>query len=118
MLNAILALATGALLVFTFPGFNFVWLATVALTPLLVAVACEPRPLRRFLLGWAAGFVCWFGVCYWIENDLARYGGVGDVGAWALEALFAAFKGLHLAVFALVAGVLIRRWWAVPAVAA
>lgn len=118
MLNAILALATGALLVFTFPGFNFVWLATVALTPLLVAVACEPRPLRRFLLGWAAGFVYWFGVCYWIENDLARYGGVGDVGAWALEALFAAFKGLHLAVFALVAGVLIRRWWAVPAVAA
>ena len=117
-LNAGLALASAALLILTFPRANLAWLAPVALTPLLVAVAREARPLRRFLFGWAAGFVYWFGVCYWIENDLARYGGVGPAVAWALEALFAAAKGLHLAVFALVAGILIRRWWAVPAVAA
>ena len=118
MLNAVLALVSAALLIFTFPRFNIAFLAPVALTPLLVAVAREARPLRRFLLGWAAGLVYWFGVCYWIQNDLARFGGVGDVAAWALELLFALAKGLHMAVFALLAGILIRRWWAVPAVAA
>ena len=118
MLNLLLALVTAALLIFTFPGFNFAFLAPIAVTPLLIAVAREKRPLRRFLIGWAAGFVFWLGVCYWIENDLARFGGVGPAVAWALELLFALAKGLHLAVFALGAGVLIRRGWAVPAVAA
>ncbi|MBZ5576510.1 MAG: apolipoprotein N-acyltransferase [Acidobacteriia bacterium] len=117
-MNLLLALVTAALLIFTFPGFNFAFLAPIAVTPLLIAVAREKRPLRRFLIGWAAGFVFWLGVCYWIENDLARFGGVGPAVAWALELLFALAKGLHLAVFALGAGVLIRRGWAVPAVAA
>lgn len=118
MLNAFLALLSAALLIFTFPRFNLVWLAPVALTPLLVAMARERRWLRRFGLGWLAGFVYWFGVCYWIEDVLARYAGVGNVVAWLLFTLFAVTKALHLAVFAAVAGVLIRRWWAVPAVAA
>lgn len=117
MLNLALALLSAALLILTFPGFDLAFLAPAALTPLLVAVARETRR-RRFLLGWAAGFIYWLGVCYWIENDLARYGGVGDLVGWLLEALFALVKGLHMAVFALAAGVLIRRWWAVPAVAA
>ena len=118
MLNPLLALLSAALLIFTFPQWNLTWLAPVALTPLLIAVAREARPWRRFLIGWAAGFVYWIGICYWIEQDLARYGGVGPVVAWMLEVLFAATKGLHLAVFALLAGILMRRWWAVPAVAA
>ena len=118
MLNLTLALVSAALLILTFPRFQMVWLAPVALAPLLVAVVREKRPLRRFLLGWAAGFVFWFGVCYWIELDLAAFGGVGDVGGWALFTLFAMTKGLHLAFFALLAGILMRRWWAIPSVAA
>lgn len=118
MLNLALSLLSAVLLILTFPGFSFSFLAPVALTPLLIAMAREAKPLRRFLCGWAAGFVFWIGVCYWIETDLARFGGVGPVVAWALEVLFAVTKGLHMAVFALIAGILMRRWWAVPAVAA
>ena len=118
MLNWILAFASAALLVLAFPKWDLPWLAAVALTPLLIALARELRPWRRFLLGWFAGFVYWFGVCYWIQFDLAAYAGVGAAGGWALFTLFAVTKALHLAVFALFAGILLRRWWAVPAVSA
>jgi len=112
------ALLTAVLLVLAFPHFNFVWLAPVALTPLLVAVAGEPRPWLRFLLGWLAGIVYWFGVCYWIESVLASYGGLGTILAWLSFLLFCLIKALHLGVFAWLAGILMRRWWAAPAVAA
>jgi apolipoprotein N-acyltransferase len=118
VLNVVLALASAALLILTFPKFSIVWLAPVALAPLLVAVARETRPLRRFLLGWSAGVVYWFGVCYWIQAVLASYAGVGKAVGWALFLLFCAAKALHMGAFALLAGILMRRWWAMPAVAA
>jgi len=118
VLNLLLALLSAVLLILTFPRFHVTWFATVALAPLLVAVTRETRPWRRFGLGWAAGACFWFGVCYWIQYTLSFYGGVGDAAGWALLALFALAKGLHMAVFALLAGILMRRWWAVPAVSA
>ena len=118
MLNWLLALAAAGLLVLAFPGFDFAWLAAIALAPLLVAVAREPRPWRRFLLGWACGIVYWFGVCHWIQFTLSVHGGMGDAVGWAVFTLFALAKGLHMAAFALLAGFLIRRWWATPAIAA
>ncbi len=118
MLNLALALASAALLILSFPRFHVVWLAPVALAPLLVAATRERRLLRRFLIGWACGTVYWFGVCYWIQYVLAFYGGLGDAAGWALFTLFAVIKGLHMGAFALFAGWLMRRWWAIPAVAA
>ena len=118
MSNWALALLSAALLILTFPKANLAWLAPVALTPLLVAVARERRRFPRFLLGYGAGVVYWSGACYWIQHNLAANGGVSEPVAWALFALFAAAKALHLAVFALLAGWLMRRWWAAPSVAA
>ena len=118
MLNWLLALGSAGLLVMAFPGFDFAWLAPVALAPLLVAIAREPRPWRRFLFGWASGIAYWFGVCHWIQFTLAVHGGMGQAAGWAVFTLFALAKGLHMAVFALLAGIVVRRWWATPAVAA
>ncbi len=118
MLNLLLSLLTAVLLILSFPKYNLVWLAPFALAPLLVAVHRERRMFRRFLLGWAAGILYWWGVCYWIEFVLAVYGGLGHVAGWSVFTLFPLAKGLHMAVFALLAGFLVRRWWATPAVAA
>jgi len=118
VLNWLLALVSAALLILCFPRFQIAWLAPVALTPLLIALAREPRPLRRFLLGWASGVVYWFGVCYWIQFVLSFHGGLGNWAGWAVFLLFSFAKALHMGVFAWLAGILIRRWWAVPAVAA
>src|SRR3954453_16011918 len=76
VLNWILALLSAALLILTFPRFSIIWFAPIALTPLLIALAREARPARRFLFGWTAGIVYWFGVCYWIQFVLAYHGGV------------------------------------------
>ncbi len=118
MLNLALALATAVLLVLTFPGFDFAVLAVVALTPLLVATAREPSPLRRFLIGEAAGIVYWCGTCYWIQFVLNVHGGMGVLESWGAFLLFGIYKALQTAVFALAAGPLMRRSYAVPAVAA
>ncbi len=114
----ILSILSAILLILIFPRFHFVWLAPFALSPILIACAREPSWKRRFLKGWAAGFVFWFGVCYWIQFVLEVHGGLGRWGGWATFALFAILKGLHMAIFALAAGFLIQRWWAIPAVAA
>jgi len=118
VLNWSLPLLSAVLLILIFPRFQLAWLAPVALAPMLVALAREARPMRRFLMGWTAGIVYWFGVCYWIQFVLSVHGGMGDVEGWAVFLLFCLAKALHFGVFALAAGILMRRWWAVPAVAA
>ncbi len=112
------AVLTGLLLASLFPPLGWNVLAPVALTPLLFAMAHEPRPLRRFLFGWLSGAVFWILVCHWIRDVLANYGGLNAALSWLALALFAAAKGLHTAVFATLAGPVMRRWWATPAVAA
>ncbi len=114
----ILSILTAILLVLIFPRFNLVWFAPVALTPVLIACAREPRWRRRFLNGWAAGFIFWFAVCYWIQFVLEVHGGMGRWGGWATFTLFAILKGLHMAIFAAIAGFLMPRWFAIPATAA
>ncbi len=118
MLNFLLSLASAGLLILCFPRFDLAWLAPFALTPMLVALAVEPRPWRRFLMGWSAGAVFWFGVCYWIQFVLAFHGGMGNLAGWLLFLLFCAAKALHMGFFAWLAGILMRRWWAIPGVAA
>jgi apolipoprotein N-acyltransferase len=118
VLNWVLALASAALLILTFPKFSVVWFAPVALTPFLVAMARETRWKRRFLLGWTAGVVYWFGVCYWIQFVLSFHGGLGEAAGWAVFMLFCVAKAIHLGVFGALAGMVMRRWWAAPTVAA
>jgi len=113
-----LALATAVLLVLAFPPLNLTVFAPLALTPLLLALIWEPRPWHRFLLGYAAGNVYWFATCYWIQFVLEVHGGMGPWGGWGSFLLFSLAKSLHLALFAMLAGVLVPRWYAIPAVAA
>ena len=117
-MNLGLSLLSALLLIGIFPRFNLTWLAPVALTPLLVACARETSWKRRLWNGWAAGFVFWFGVCYWIQFVLEVHGGLGRWLSWLTFFLFAILKGLHMALFAWLAGLAMRRWWAIPAIAA
>ena len=117
-MNYLLAALTALLLIFAFPRFDLVWLAPVALAPLLVAVVREPRPLRRFAAGYVFGVIYWFGVCYWIQFTLSVYGNLGEAAGWAVFLLFCLVKALHMAVFALIAGILMRTAWGIPGVSA
>ncbi|MBI1354293.1 MAG: apolipoprotein N-acyltransferase [Acidobacteria bacterium] len=120
---AALAALSGALQVLTFPRFSIYYLAALSIAPLLLALARAdalggPSRKRRFLLGWLAGTIFWGGSCYWIYGVMHDYSGVPAVGAAAIFAAFSVVKGLHLGVFGLLAGPLLRRSWATPAIAA
>ena len=109
LLNLLLSAATALLLILTFPNFGFAFLAPFALSPLLVAVARAPSRRWRFLLGWTAGILYWAGACYWIHFVLAVHGEMAEWAASLGFALFCLIKGLHLGVFALLAGFLLAR---------
>jgi apolipoprotein N-acyltransferase len=118
ILHTILGLFSALLLLLLFPRFEIYWLAPVALTPLLIALARTPLAWQRFVIGWAAGIFYWFFLCNWIQFVLEVHGGMGAWGGWASFLLFAVLKGLHLAVFSWLAGILMDRIYAVAAVAA
>ena len=117
-MNWLLAALSGILLVLIFPKFDFVFLAPFALTPLIVAVAREPRRLARFGLGYLAGLIYWCQVNSWIEFVLDVHGGTGPALGWVLFALFCLAKSVHMGMFALLAGWAIRVPWAAIAVPA
>ncbi len=117
-LHTLLSIATAILLLAIFPKFDLRFLAPIALTPLLVALARTEDGWQRFVYGWAAGIFYWFFLCTWIQFVLEVHGGMGVFGSWASFLLFSVLKALHLAVFSWLAGPLMRRSYAVPAVAA
>jgi apolipoprotein N-acyltransferase len=118
ILNWILAFCSSGLLVLLYPRFSFVWLAPVALTPLLIACAREERWQWRLAFGYGAGVAYWFGLCNWIQWTLTHHAGVGAGMAWFLFALVCLAKALQMGVFAAVAGLLVRSVFALPAIAA
>ncbi|HSU58716.1 MAG TPA: apolipoprotein N-acyltransferase [Bryobacteraceae bacterium] len=116
--HTLLSILSAILLLLIFPKFDIRWLAPVALTPLLIALARTRDAWQRFVYGWAAGIFFWFFLCTWIQFVLEVHGGMGQWGGWGSFFLFAILKGLHLAVFSWLAGPLMRRPYAIPAVAA
>ncbi|MDQ2710905.1 MAG: apolipoprotein N-acyltransferase [Acidobacteriota bacterium] len=118
LMNSLLSLATAALLLLALPKFDFRLLAPFALTPLLIALARTQDGGQRFVYGWISGIFYWFFLCTWIQFVLEAHGDMGRWGAWGSFLLFAILKGLHLAVFSWLAGPLMRRKYAVLAVAA
>lgn len=117
-LFALLSILSSVLLLLIFPKFDLHFLAPVALTPLLFVIARTRDGWQRFFYGWAAGIFYWFFLCTWIQFVLEVHGGMGRWGGWGSFLLFSVLKALHLAVFSLLAGPLMRTAYAIPAVAA
>lgn len=117
-LGALGATASALFLIALFPPWSIAFLAPVALAPLLYALCHTNSWKHRFLTGWLAGFLFWIFTCSWIGDTLARYGGLNTALSILALFLFAVVKGLHLAVFSTLAGLVLKRPWAVPAVAA
>ncbi|HET8548572.1 MAG TPA: apolipoprotein N-acyltransferase [Bryobacteraceae bacterium] len=116
LLNIALAVVTGLLLILIHPRFDAALLAPFAPAPLLYALAREWSPRRRFFLGYIAGVVFWAGMCYWIHFVMSVHGRLGPVLGAGVFLLFCLLKGLHLGVFGLLGGILMRRSYAVAAI--
>lgn len=117
-MNLALAVTTAVLLAALFPPYNVPMLAPVALAPLLYASMREGSWRKRFLLGELSGIVYWLLHCYWINHVLATHGGLAGPVGWFTLFLFALLKGLHMAVFATLAGWLMESRLAILSVPA
>jgi len=116
--NWILALLSAVLLTASFPGYNLIALAPLALAPLIVASARESGWRKRFLLGYVSGVLYWFVTCNWIHFTIETHGGMSRAAAWFCFALFCLAKALQFGGFALLAGWTMRSRFAIPATAA
>ena len=102
--------ASALLLIFSFPNFEFYFLAWIALVPLLVAVVRRPSPARAFILGWATGSVFFYATCYWLTYSMVHYGGLPTVLAYLLLIPGALVIGVFHGIFTLLVALAVRRW--------
>jgi apolipoprotein N-acyltransferase len=118
LLNYLLALLSGVLLVVIHPRFDLTFLAPFALAPLVYALAREWMPRHRFLLGYVTGLAFWAGINYWIHFVISVHGGLGTVGGTAGFIVFLLLRAIPMGLFALLAGVLVQRSYAIIAIPA
>ena len=89
-----LAVASGVLLVGSFPSFGVPVIAWVALAPLLVALGGGTLA-RAFFLGLTTGFVYFVGTLYWVSLVMNSYGGLALWTAVLVNALLVAYLALY-----------------------
>jgi apolipoprotein N-acyltransferase len=104
------AAASALLLIFSFPNFEFSFLAWFALVPLLVAIARRPSALKAFIAGWAAGSVFFYLTCYWLTYSMIHYGGVPTLLAYLLLVPGALVIGTFHGFFFLLVAIAIKKW--------
>ena len=102
--------ASALLLIFSFPNFEFYFLAWIAMVPLLVVVVCRPSPARAFILGWATGSVFFYTTCYWLTYSMIHYGGLPPVLAYLLLIPGAVVVGVFHGIFTLLIALAVQRW--------
>ena len=111
-----LAVASGLLLVFSFPKFDLYPLSAVALAPLIFVAGQELKAGRRFLWGSLAGFVFFAGTSTWIYTVMREFGGLGVAAAGGVLSLLCLILSLYWGCFAWLSGHLWRSRWGPAAV--
>lgn len=118
-----LAVLAAALLILSFPDFEYWFHAWFALVPLMWAVEREtslqkpPRSkstssvvARSFVLGWIFGTIFFFGTCWWLTYAPIHYAGFPPVLAYFLLFCVTAAAGLFPGIFAAILSLLLRRF--------
>jgi apolipoprotein N-acyltransferase len=108
--EAALAVLSAALLVLSFPDFEWWPLAWVALAPLFLAIARRPQRGRAFLLGWITGTLFFYGSCYWLTHAMIRYGGIPRGVAYLLIIPPTVIAGLFPAICSVLLARVVYRW--------
>ena len=111
------AVLSGIAQILVFPRVSWEWLAPVCVVPLLLVLR-DLDAKQRVAIGWVSGAVFWGGTCYWIYPVMRDYASITPFLAAVLFVLFFTIMAASPALFALLAGPLLRRRLAVPAVAA
>ena len=109
--NALLAVLSAALLILSFPDWEFSYLAWFALVPLLGAIGREREsPAKSFIVGWLFGTIFFFGTCWWLTFAPITYAGFPPALAYFLMLFVSAAAGFFPALFAAILSILLKRF--------
>ena len=106
----VLAVASGVLLVVSFPKVSLGPLAWVALAPMFVVCVQGHSPLRLALYCYITGVVMFAGTCYWVYGVMHNHGGLSSLTAFGVTVLFVLFFSLYFPAFGALAAILSQRW--------
>ena len=117
--RTLLAITSGVLFALSFPDYSVAWLAFLALTPLLIAIARARSPREAFLLGWISQTVAWLMMVPWVVRVMSHYGGLPVITGILIFVAMSAILGLYGALFGLVVAWLkpgdrFRVWLLIP----
>jgi apolipoprotein N-acyltransferase len=108
--SALLTLLSAILLILSFPGFEFWFLAWFALVPLFFAIEREKEFWRKsFFLGWIFGTCFIFGTCWWLTFAPITYAQFPAILAYSLMFGVALIVGLFFAAFGAIFSVLLKK---------
>lgn len=113
-----LTVLSAALLVLSFPNFDFSWLAWIALAPLIFVLGQGPKPARALVLGWLWGVLFFYGSCWWLTYPMIHYGRLPGWLAYLLLVLPVSLGALFPAGFCVLQARLIARFGPVAIFAA
>jgi apolipoprotein N-acyltransferase len=119
ILPLLLAVLSGLLFAWSFPGVAQGWLAFFAMAPLLVAIVRAKNTRQAFLLGWIAHTTSWLVMVPWVVRVMSHYGGLPYAAGVAIFVAMALYLGLYGGVFAAIVqrlrlGVAFLPWLLVP----
>ncbi|MGA1842295.1 MAG: apolipoprotein N-acyltransferase [bacterium] len=106
--NIICSVLTGFLLISIFPLPGISLLAWVSMIPLLWLLRCN-KVKNRFLSGWLAGIVFFYGLLYWLAGTMIRFGGLPLILSQILLILLCLYLGLYFGSFCSILGFAYRR---------
>jgi len=93
-----LSLLSGVLLTAAFPRTGWLWVAWMALIPLLLALR-DISVKDGFRLGWLCGLIHALGLLYWLSHTMSTYGHLPIYLTIGILLLFSTYIGLYTAIF-------------------
>jgi apolipoprotein N-acyltransferase len=102
------AVASGLLVVLSFPTFDLFPLAWFAMVPLLVLLY-DRSGKTSFKTGLSFGIVYFFGTLYWIYHSLNHYGSIHLIPSLLVVFLLSLYLSLYPAVFCLLYSTIIKK---------
>ena len=102
----VLSSTAGAMIFLSFPRFDQLHLAWLAMVPALFVIGDASTPRRALFWGWYTGIVANLGAFYWMTGLLEQFAGFPVIAALPVVLLLAAHNGFVYALW----GWLVRRF--------
>ena len=102
------SIASGILVVLSFPFFDLYFLSWAAFVPLILSL-WKTNSRQAFISGFTFGIIYFFGTQYWIYHSINHYGGISFITSIAIVLLLCCYLSLYPAIFSVLFSSMINK---------